>query len=397
MCKEAKVLIMMSAIFTAAMGLSGVFVNIFFWRETESLTVIVLYNLMHYIMTPITFIIAGWLSKKKNGIWSLRIGLVLFAIFFGLILLIGSRGVYYIYPLGILFGTASGFYWLAFNTLCFDFTSTDNRDTFNGYNGSCAGIAGVIAPITAAYIISRFSGIKGYNIVFSITLILFILLVTISLFLRCDNYGSRLNISKSIGKNCEGWSNIRKAMFLWGFRDVIIVFIVNILIIQTTGSELSIGKLSLLGALISSGAFVLVQRIVKPPKRIGAVYTGAILSFAAIWGLVIQVNFTTILLYIILDAFFLPFFIIQMSSTTFNVINRAHEEDMRIEYMINKDWVLNGGRIISSLILIAMLKLFGGSGMLRYYLIIIGAAPILSAYFIAQLRDVLTGAKDIKS
>ncbi|MDP4089190.1 MAG: MFS transporter [Bacillota bacterium] len=391
MRKEARILIVVSAFFTMAMGLSGVFVNIFFWRETKSFMVIVLYNMMHYIMTPLTFIAAGWLSKKKNGIWSLRIGLLLFALFFGLILFVGSRGIYYIYPLGLLFGIASGFYWLAFNTLCFDFTSTDNRDTFNGYNGSCAGVAGVIAPITAAYIISRFSGVKGYSVVFGITLALFIALLIISLILKCDNYGSRLDISKALGKNCQEWRHIRKAMFLWGFRDVIIVFIVNILIIQTTGSELSIGKLSLLGALISSGSFVLVQKIVKPPRRVAAVYTGAIFSFAALWGLIINVNFNTILLYIVLDAFFLPFFMIQMSSSTFNVINGAHEEDMRIEYMVNKDWALNGGRVISSLILVAMLSIFGGSGILRYYLILIGAAPIVSAYFIAGLKKVLRG------
>lgn len=391
MCREAKILIVVSALFTLAMGLSGVFVNIFFWRETKNFTAIVMYNLMHYVMTPITFIAAGWLSKRKNGIWSLRIGLVLFALFFGLILLAGRNGSYYIYPLGILFGIASGFYWLAFNTLCFDFTAIDNRDTFNGYNGSCTGIAGVIAPITAAYIISRFSGVKGYSVVFAITLSLFIVLIIISLFLKCDNYGSRLDLSRALGKNCGEWSSIRKAMFLWGFRDVIIVFIVNILIIQTTGSELTIGKLSLLGALISSGAFVLVQKIVKPPRRIAAVYTGAVFSFAALWGLIINVNFTTILLYTVLDASFLPFFMIQMSSTTFNVINRAHEENMRIEYMVNRDWVLNGGRILSSLILIAMLGIFGGSSILRYYLIIIGAAPIASAYFLSGLKKVLKG------
>ncbi|WP_139906149.1 MFS transporter [Clostridium thermarum] len=391
MSKEAKILIVVSTLFTLAMGLSGIFVNVFFWRQSNSFMLIVLYNLMHYLVTPLAFVAAGWLSKKKNGIWSLRIGLMLFGIFFGLILLIGDCCIYYAYPLGILFGIASGFYWLAYNTLSFDFTSTNNRDTYNGYNGSCSGIAGAIAPITSGFIISSMKGVTGYRVVFIITLTLFVILLGISLLLRCQNYGTKLNLSKAIGKNCEEWQSIRKATFLWGFRDVIIGFTINILIIQTTGSELTLGKLTLLAALISSGAYVLVQKIVKPPRRRASVYLGAIASFVAIWGVIINVNYSTIFLYTVMDAFFLPFFLIQLSSSTFNVINRAHDEDMRIEYMINKDLVLNSGRVLSAIVLLILLNMFKKANIFRYYLIFIGAAPVLAAFYLAKLKKVLGG------
>ena len=58
MCREAKILLVVSALFTFASGLSGIFVDIFFWRETNSFLVIVIYNLIHFIITPITFIAA---------------------------------------------------------------------------------------------------------------------------------------------------------------------------------------------------------------------------------------------------------------------------------------------------------------------------------------------------
>ena len=65
MCKNAKVLLVVSALFAFAMGLSGIFINVFFWRETSSFIVIVIYNLIHYIVTPITFVLAGMLAKRK--------------------------------------------------------------------------------------------------------------------------------------------------------------------------------------------------------------------------------------------------------------------------------------------------------------------------------------------
>lgn len=391
MCKEAKILLIISAIFTFAMGLSGIFVNVFFWRQTSDFIVIVIYNLMHYITTPIAFILAGIIAKKKNGTWALRIGLVIFAIFYTLILLIGGKGITYIYLLGIIYGMATGSYWLAFNTLSFDFTCVNNRDTFNGFNGSCAGIAAAVAPITSAFIISRFNTGKGYSIVFSITLALFIVLILVSLTLKCKNYGSRVNYKVALGRNCRDWSIMRKVTFLWGFRDVIIAFTVNILIIQTTGSELSLGKLTFIASLLSSASYVLVQKIIKPPKRSLAVYIGSIGSFAAVLIVAYKVMYSTLMLYVLLDAFFLPFFLIQMSSSAFNVISRAHDEDMRVEYMINKDIALNVGRIISAAILIVLLNIFKNSSVLKFYLVFIGFAPIVAGFFLRQLKEVLGG------
>ncbi|WP_160670041.1 MFS transporter [Clostridium sp. C8-1-8] len=391
MCKEAKILLGVSTIFTLGMGLSGIFANIFFWRETGDFTIIAIYNLMHYIFTPISFIIAGFIAKKKNGIWALRIGLLLYSIFYVLILLIGKSGVWAIYFLGVVYGIACGFYWLAFNTLSFDFTSPTNRDTFNGFNGSCSGLASIVAPFTSAYIITRFEGIKGYSIVFSITLALFVVLMLISLTLRCKNCGNKLNLKVAFSKNNEDWSKIRKATMCWGFRDVIIVFIVNLLIFQSTGSELSLGKLSLIGAFISSLAYILVQKIIKPKRRRLAIFIGASSALVGAVMLSLRISYTILLIYTIIDSFFIPFFMIQLSSTTFNVIDKSHEGDLRVEYMINKDIVLNLGRIISTVVLVFLLSTFKTYNILNIYIIIIGVTPLISGYFLSKLKSILDG------
>jgi YQGE family putative transporter len=389
MCKEAKLLLTLSALFTLAMGLSSIFVNIFFWRQTSDFTVIVIYNLLQYIAVPINFFIAGLLSKKKNATWSLRIGLGMFALFYMLILVIGSKGISYIYLLGIINGIASGFYWLAFNILCFDFTDVTNRDTFNGYNGSVAGIAGALSPVISGYIISRFGGEKGYNIVFGLTLALFLSLIILSLKLKCKCCQGKFDYKRAFGKNCEEWQMIRRSTWLWGFRDVIIGFLVNILIIEVTKSELSLGTLSLIGSLLSSVGFMIVQKIIKPKRRIMSIYIGTIFSFVAILGISINVTYTTILIYTFLNSFFLPFFMIQLSSSTFNVINRVHEENLRIEYMINKDIMINSGRILSSLILLFLLTFFKSQYTLKIYLLFIGFIPIVAGYYLSKLKKVL--------
>jgi YQGE family putative transporter len=391
MCKDAKALLLVSTLFTFSMGLSNIFVNVFFWRQTSNFKIIVLYNMLHYIVIPVIFIIGGIIAKRKNGIWPLRLGLVAYAMFFAVILLFGGKGEVYIYVLGVIHGIGSGFYWLAFNTLCFDYTDTTNRDTFNGFNGSCAGIAAAAAPITSAYIISIFKDMTGYKIVFAITLIIFIVLILISLTLKCKDYAGSLNYKKAFSGNGQEWRIVRKSTAFWGVRDVIIVFIVNILIIETTKSELSLGQLTLVASLLSSISYVVVQKIVKPPRRRLSIIVGSVGSFLAILGLSVKVEYITLLLYVVIDALFIPFYMIQLTSSTYNVINIAHDEDMRIEYMINRDLMLNGGRIVSAGILLILLNISTEPSMLQGYLVFIGLAPIVSGYFLGKLKKVLLG------
>ncbi len=393
MCREAKVLLIISALFTFAMGLSNIFVNIFFWKQTSEFRVIAIYHLTHYVATPFAFILAGMLAKRKNGIWSLRIGLLLYALFFMLLLLWGDKGTVYIYVLGVIYGIATGFYWLAFNTLSFDFTHMNNRDTFNGFNGCSAGVAAAVSPMSSAYIISSLGGMKGYDVVFALTLITFVILIFISMLLRCRNYGYRLDYKRVFSANNKEWGIVRVATAVWGFRDVIIVFLINILTIEETGSELSLGKLTLVSSLISSASYVLVQKTIKPPRRRLAILIGAMGSFAAVMGLSLGVFYGTLVFYIIMDAFFLPFFLIQLNSATFNVIDRNHEEDMRIEYMINKDVVLNSGRTASVLILIILLSFFKGPSVLKFYLLFLGVVPLASGYTLGKLKEVLAGVR----
>jgi YQGE family putative transporter len=87
-----------------------------------------------------------------------------------------------------------------------------------------------------------------------------------------------------------------------------------------------------------------------------------------------------------MDAFFLPFYIVQLTSATFNVINQAHEEKLRIEYMINRDIVLNSGRIISTGILIFMLVVFKNSFALKFYLLFMGAASLIAGSILKKLN-----------
>lgn len=387
MCKKAKILLLVSGLFTLAMGLSNVFVNILLWKKSNDFIMIAKYNLMHYIFTPIVFIISGWISKKKNGIWPLRLGICGFMLFFIFILLVGDHIIKNIYPLGILFGISSGFYWLAFNLLCFDFTSINNRDTFNGFNGSIVAIANGIAPFIAASIIERGRNTGGYTMVFAISLVLFIILIWVSILLKSEDYGEKIIIKKLFSNNNEEWKILRKAYVIWGLRDVVIVFLISILIYKTTGSELSLGKISFFSYIIAALSCVIQQKIIKPKRRILSITIGAVAAFVAIIGLVIQIEYIYLLAYVLIDAIFMPFFTVPMSSVAFNSLTRNNEEKFRTEYIINKELVLNIGRMISTSILIVLLTFINHPRILNYFLLFLGSSQLLALYYFKKVKS----------
>ncbi len=386
MSKRAKLLLTVSALFTLAMGISNVFLNILLWKESKNFIVLAQYNLMQYIFLPITFIFAGWLSKRKNGIWSLRLGIVFFILLFGLILLFEDKISKFVLLLGILFGVAAGFYWLAYHVLSFDFTSTQNRDTFNGFNGSICGICGAIAPISSAYIINKNLLGMGYTIVFSISLLLFVILILVSFLIKAEYYGSKINYKKVFGSNSRDWSILRKGIFMWGFRDVIIGFLIIVLVFKSTGSEWSVGTFALIASVISSVAYVVEQKLIKPKARLKSMLIGSILMFTAVWGLVVNIRYGTLMLYMIMESASLPFFLVPFSSASFNIISLQHQDDLRLEYIINKEIVVNLGRIISLSVLIGLLWFFKYDRSLNYFLLIIGCTQLIALYFLRKMK-----------
>ncbi|TCT15444.1 YQGE family putative transporter [Natranaerovirga pectinivora] len=385
MSKKVIILLVISGLFTLAMGLSNVFVNIFLWKKTNDFVLVAIYNLMHYIFAPVSFILAGWLSKRKNGTWPLRIGISLFILFFILILLFKHDVPNYASLFGILFGLAAGFYWLAFHTLSFDFTSPSNRDTFNGLNGAIAGISSAIAPFSAAFIIDRSEEFIGYSIIFGISLTLFCLLIIISFFFTTEHYGDTLDFKKILSNDNKDWTHIRKSITLWGLRDVVILFLISILIFKTTNSILSLGKLSLFAHILSSLAFVAEQKLIKPKRRWFSFHTGALFLLFSVLGLVFDINMTFIIVFIVIDAISMPFFTVPVVSATFNIIDQSKERSYRTEYIIRREINLCLGRVLSATTLILLLTFISNDRVLNYFLLFIGSAPVLALIFLRKL------------
>ncbi len=385
--RDAKILLLIAGLFTIALGLSNTFVNIFIWRIKKDFISIGYFNLFIHITTPITFILAGYISKKKDGTIALRIGIFFHAIYFFLILILKNGAANYLIFLGSFLGIAAGFYWLAFHVLSFDLTNDMNRDTFNSYNGMISSLSGMFAPISAGFIISRMFKLTGYYLIFGISFSIFIIIVVISLFLHTHKVGNDFKLLKTI-KTCEKSCNsIIVGTLFFGIRNGVIMFLINLLIFITLKSELSIGKISLLGAFISVFSFQVIEHFMKPVKRKLFLWTGAIMMFFSVSTLYLHINLTTLIIFTLINSFFAPFFNVPFNSASYNILDKTNKSNERIEFIIYKEIFLNIGRIIGIIGFIILAKNSSTYENLKYILLVIGSTQLMVPLLINYINS----------
>ncbi|QPA30084.1 MFS transporter [Thermaerobacillus caldiproteolyticus] len=398
--RELLLLLFIGGFYSLSVSLSNTFVNIYLWKQSGEFRDLALYNLAVVILQPITFIVAGRLAKKIDRIIVLRLGVSFLAIFFVTVLLVGNRAHDYLLLLGALLGIGYGFYWLAFNVLTFEITEPDTRDFFNGFLGILSSVAGMIGPIIAGYIISSFVKFKGYTLIFSISLGLFIVAIILSFFLhRRGAEGNYLFLrilkERSYNKN---WRLITNAHFFQGLREGTFVFVISVLVYITTGSELALGTFGLVNSATSFVVYYLASRFIERKHRKKAILWGGLLLYGAIFLIVFDVSYMRLILYAIAIAIAYPILLVPYSSLTFDVIGISWKStEMRIEYIVVRELFLNSGRIVSILSFFVAVTYFDTEKSLPVLMLLLGAGHAMIYFFVRRIHFVAKKANEPES
>ncbi|MEH7501849.1 MFS transporter [Neobacillus drentensis] len=387
--KDLSLLLIIGGLYSLSVALSNTFVNIYLWKQTGKYSDIALYNLSIVVLQLLTFILAGRWAKKIDRVIVLRIGVIFLALFYVMVLISGTNASTYLLLLGSLLGVGYGFYWLAYNVLTFEITEPDTRDFFNGFLGILSSAGGMIGPIAAGIIITRFEKFTGYTIVFGISLALFALAVFISFSLKprpsAGSYCFKQILNER--KQNENWRLITNANFFQGLREGTFAFVISVLVYISTGSEMSLGTFGLLNSGISFIAYYLASRLIKQKFRKKAILLGGLLLYAAVLIIVWDVNFAKLLIYGGMIAIAYPLLLVPYMSTTYDVIGTGWKAaEMRIEYIVVREIFLNLGRIVSIVSFLAAVTWFKAENSIPYLLLILGAGHTCIYLFIKRVH-----------
>ncbi|MDT9024881.1 MFS transporter [Rossellomorea yichunensis] len=386
--RDLTLLLLIGGLYSLSIALSNTFVNIYLWKQSGEFIDLGIYNLTVVIFQPLTFILAGRWAKKVDRVIVLRFGVIFLALFYISVLAFGESAENYLVVLGALLGIGYGFYWLAFNVLTFEITEPETRDFFNGFLGTLTSAGGMIGPILAGFIISRFASYKGYTIVFGLSLLLFAVAVLLSFFLKRRPASGRYLFLRILEerKNNANWRFITNAHFFQGLREGTFIFIISVFVFISTGSEFAIGTFGLINSGIAFVGYYIASRVIKKKFRKKAILLGGILLYLAIFLIVFDVTYTKLLLYAGMIAIAYPILLVPYISMTYDVIGTGwNAAEMRIEYIVVREIFLNSGRIVSVLAFIIAVTFFNHEESIPILLLMLGAGHTLIYFFVRKV------------
>lgn len=370
-----------------ASSFSGLFVNVFLWKVDQNLLTIAYFNMTLSASIMLMMFPAGWLGRRLNSVWCLRVAMALFSIFYYLIFALQNNAPKYIFLLGFLQGSAIAFYALAMHVIAYDHSHNDNRSRYFGWSSFIGTLGNMIPPLVSGWIITQYRQMQGYQIIFFVSLLLFALACFTSLFLAGRGQkttGSLLSVMKRGGRN---WRNVQIANGVYGLHDGVMWFLLQLIAYWILKDELRMGMYTTVASILSLFAAIYVGKKMGSLNRIHYFLIGAI--GVGLGHILLSFNFTVIgfTVYTLLVTVFTNFYSIPYNSITFEVIGRdPQSEERRVDYIVSREIPIGFGRLLSVSAFIALHDLFDNQTAVQITVGVLGLLYLGCWWLMAQIR-----------
>ncbi|MCL6602625.1 MAG: MFS transporter [Paenibacillus sp.] len=386
---QALLLLAVNGLFVLASALSGTFLNVYLWKTRQDYFMIGWFTFAQQLALGLCFWLAGKWVKEHNKMNALRLGIAVSGLFYMLVLWLGSKAVYYIWPLGCTLGIAIGLFWLAFNIVYFEITDAENRDFFNGWIGLLGSLTGIVGPWLSGWLISFLHGERGYRVVFIISLGIYAVAVVLSFFLKkrkSEGEYQWLEPLKQLRTQDSHWRPAAISLCFQGLREGVFSFLIGLLVYIAAKEESKLGQYMLITSAVSLVSYWAAGKWFKPRFRSAGMLVGSVMLVAVIAPLLWKVSFGTLLIMGIGTSIFIPLYMLPMVSTSFDIMGESKESvGKRVELVVLRELSLMIGRISGTLIFILVLSASGSSRTITWLLLGLGVAPIGSWLFLHRI------------
>jgi YQGE family putative transporter len=341
----------------AGFAASSVFVSLFFYVTSGSVTKMVLYSLGSYTGLTFGFLaMARWFPETSPR-KLFRTGLALNATFYLLLIALGHEAGELALELGLVSGVAAGTYWLGANTLTYDVLSPEGRGHFYGLNFAVTSVLNFVMPLTAGAIIGRLGGQTGFVVVFTIALVAFVLAWWAARGLSNTHGigGVPLRRALAIPALQTEWGRMWLAIVMRGFKQAAGGLGLIVLVAMATHSPTAQGEFAAVASLASVGTSVLAGRL-RPESRSLGMWMGAAGFAMATTVLLFRADFAMLMVYGALSGLVYPGLMVPLAAGVLDVIDAdPAASQIRGAYMLSQEVAINAGRIGAVLSLTALL------------------------------------------
>ncbi|WP_405172171.1 MFS transporter [Paenibacillus sp. FSL H8-0280] len=389
--RQSILLLGVNGLFALAGALSGTFLNVFLWKSRPDYAMLGWFTLSQQLAIGLTFWLAGKWVKEHNKMSALRLGTALSGIFYMIVLWAGSKAVDWIWPLGILLGCSLGLFWIAFNVVYFEITDRENRDLFNGWVGLLGSMTGIIGPWFSGLIITRMTDNTGYRLIFTVSLVIYVIAVVFSFFLKKRKVSGTYRWSEpwiQLSKRDSPWRTLGLGLFAQGAREGVFAFLIALLVYLATAQEYKLGQFSLITSAVALVSYWAAGKWFKPQYRSKGMFIGALILLVVLLPLLWKVTYGTLLIMGIGSAVAMPLYVLPMISAGFDMMGTSGENvEKRVELVVLRELCLMLGRLCGLTIFIVTVLNAPSLRMLTWLIIVLGASPLFGWIFMRKLLN----------
>ncbi|QOS77823.1 MFS transporter [Paenibacillus sp. JNUCC31] len=387
--RQSILLLGVNGLFVLAGALSGTFLNVYLWKSRPDYAMLGWFTVSQQLALGLTFWLAGKWVKEHNKMSALRLGTALSGIFYMLVLWAGPKAVDWIWPLGILLGCALGLFWIAFNVVYFEVTDRENRDLFNGWVGLLGSMTGIIGPWFSGFVISRMADNSGYRLIFTVSLVIYVIAVVFSFFLKKRKVSGTYRWSepwRQLAAKDSAWRPVGVGLCAQGAREGVFAFLIALLVYVATEQEYKLGQFSLITSAVALVSYWAAGKWFQPQYRSKGMFIGALLLFVVLIPLLWKVSYGTLLIMGIGSALSMPLYMLPMISAGFDLMGTSGENvEKRVELVVLRELCLMVGRLLGLALFIITVMNGPSLQTLTWLIVSLGSFPLIGWIFMRKI------------
>ena len=348
-------------------NLSNVFVTTFILRSGGTMFNVSLYILFTYAFETLANLTVPSVSNHlRRGVIT-RLGLIFFSMMY-VVLLLTRDAMHLMYPMvAFWLGIGGAYYYSAYINNVSAYTTPHNRQMGLSLMGMTGNLIAIVAPLISGGITSQLAGTWGYVVVFSLTLLAFLLSLLKSRSLPSAPAVNRGYSILRLLRRCREEAAARWILtgcVFFGLRESLFLFYLNILLFQMVGSEMAVGAVTTAKGLAAMGMFLVLGKRLTPRFRVnGPVYLFGIMLIMSV-GLAVSMELSSTLAIVmvvvvsIADNTMYAFNMNSLQGTLYGVMEyfgrKWPGEDARVELSSALNAAFNGGRALGMVLFFLM-------------------------------------------
>ncbi|MBI3577072.1 MFS transporter [Candidatus Gottesmanbacteria bacterium] len=366
-------------------SLAGVFVNVFFFANSN-LTTTILYNIINMGFFTFFYALSGWMLRKISSGVLMKLSFLVAALFYFFLFYLREKSVAFILPLGIISGFSGGVYWSAYNLNQYIISHSSRRAEYFGWASAAINLASALGPVVGGSLIAAIGGLSlslnaGYAVLFF--LVFLIMIAAVVAIGKLPSHGALQFSYRHIitHQRSRRWKLVLAQQGLLGFYDVAVGTVTGILLFLVLGGEAPFGLALTVAAGLATVASLISIVFLKRFRSgfwVGAI--GAAVAFV-LFGLF--QNTFGVWAFIVISGLTGAFFQNALSIEFFGALDAGPGGwQQKYHMMLEQAMILSIPRLISFTVLFFLLQLGNEVAIARTWLLFLPIFPLAIGFLL---------------